>query len=75
MPSALLLVLVDLVSIVHAAKTSRFNPWVYIILFVPGFGALAYVVVELLPEWFRGPRHVRKVQAEWIGIADKAVRG
>jgi hypothetical protein len=27
-------------------------PWGYVILFLPGFGALAYIVVELLPEWF-----------------------
>jgi hypothetical protein len=38
--------------IVHAAKTGRFWPWGYVILFIPGFGALAYVLVELLPEWF-----------------------
>jgi hypothetical protein len=56
MPLALVLVLIDLVFIVHAAKTGRFTPWVYIILFVPGFGALAYVLVELVPEWFGSPR-------------------
>jgi hypothetical protein len=56
MPYAIVLVLIDLAFIVHAAKTGRFYPWAYIILFVPGFGALAYVVVELVPEWFRGPQ-------------------
>src|SRR5262245_4193142 len=56
MPLAVILVLIDLAFIVHAAKTGRFLPWVYIILFVPGFGAIAYLVVELIPEWVRGPQ-------------------
>ena len=37
---------------IHAAKTGRFMPWFYIILFLPGIGAVAYVVVELAPQWF-----------------------
>ena len=36
---------------IHAAKTGPFSPWAYIILMIPLFGALAYVLVELLPEW------------------------
>jgi hypothetical protein len=59
MPLAIVLVLIDLAFIVHAAKTGRFSPWAYIILFVPGFGAVAYVVVELIPEWFGSPQGQR----------------
>src|SRR5215813_7362687 len=51
MPLALVLVVIDLTLMVHAAKTGRFSPWGYVILMIPGFGALAYVVVELIPEW------------------------
>ena len=38
------------------------GPWGYVILFLPGFGALAYVLVELLPEWFGSVQgqHARK---------------
>jgi addiction module RelB/DinJ family antitoxin len=36
---------------IHAAKTGRFSPWGYIILMLPGVGAAAYVVAELIPEW------------------------
>jgi hypothetical protein len=54
MPLALLLVLIDIVLMVHAAKTGRFSPWGYIILMLPGIGALAYAVVELIPEWLNG---------------------
>src|SRR5580700_7500126 len=52
MQFGLIILLVQVVLIVHAAKTGRFWPWGYVILFLPGFGALAYVLVELLPEWF-----------------------
>ena len=52
MPFGIVLLLINVGLIVHAAKTGRFWPWGYIILFIPGLGALAYVLVELLPEWF-----------------------
>ena len=51
MPLAIVLMLINVAFIVHAAKTGRFNPWGYVILFLPGVGALAYVLVELIPEW------------------------
>jgi len=52
MSLGLVLLLLEVVCIVHAAKTGRFMPWGFIILFIPGFGMLAYVLIELLPEWF-----------------------
>jgi len=52
MPFALILGVLDIVLVVHAAKTGRFSPWAYVILMLPGIGALAYVLVELAPEWF-----------------------
>lgn len=52
MPIILLLALVNIVLIVHAAKRGRFSPWGFIILMMPGIGALAYVAMELIPEWF-----------------------
>ena len=51
MPFAFALVLLDVILVVHAAKTGRFSPWAYLILLLPGVGALAYILVELLPEW------------------------
>lgn len=62
MPIALLLLIVNAVLIVHAAKTGRFSPWGYVILFLPGIGALAYVLVELVPEWFGSPHGQRTRQ-------------
>jgi hypothetical protein len=54
MPLAIILFLINVILIVHAAKTGRFSPWAYVILLLPGVGALAYVLVELLPEWLGG---------------------
>lgn len=55
MPVALVIVLLDISLIYHASKTGRLQPWAFIILMVPFIGALAYIVVELVPEWLGGP--------------------
>jgi hypothetical protein len=66
MPVGLLIFAIDVILIVHAAKTGRFWPWAYVILFLPGIGSLAYVLVELAPEWMgsvqgqKARRHVVK---------------
>jgi hypothetical protein len=46
---------------VHAMKTGRPQWWLYILLFVPYAGSLAYIAVELIPELFqtRGAHKVR----------------
>jgi hypothetical protein len=46
-----LLFAIDIALVFHAAKTGRGSPWSYIILMIPVAGAIAYVVVELIPEW------------------------
>jgi hypothetical protein len=55
MPVALVIVLLDISLIYHASKTGRLQPWAFIMLMVPFIGALAYIVVELVPEWLGGP--------------------
>jgi len=55
MPIALVIVLLDITLVYHAAKTGRLQPWAFIILMVPLIGALAYIAVELIPEWLSGP--------------------
>jgi hypothetical protein len=59
----------DLVLIVHAAKTGRFSPWAYIILMIPMFGALAYVAVELVPEWL-GSYEGQKAKKRFVSAVD-----
>jgi hypothetical protein len=51
MPIAAVLFALDVLLIIHAAKTGRFSPWAYVILFLPGIGSIAYILVELVPEW------------------------
>jgi hypothetical protein len=52
MQIGIIILLIEVVLLVHAAKTGRFMPWGLIILFLPAIGSLAYVLVELVPEWF-----------------------
>jgi hypothetical protein len=62
MPVALVVLLLDITLIWHASRTGRLQPWAFIILMIPLVGALAYIVVELVPEWFGSPgaREARK---------------
>ena len=62
MPVALVILLLDITLVYHASRTGRLQPWAFIILMVPFVGALAYIVVELVPEWLSGPgaQQVRK---------------
>ena len=55
MPVALVILLLDITLIYHASRTGRLQPWAFIILMVPLIGAIAYIVVELIPEWWGGP--------------------
>jgi hypothetical protein len=58
----LVLIAVNIALIVHAAKRGRVSPWAFIIFFVPVFGALAYVIAEMVPEWL-GSYQGRKARA------------
>jgi hypothetical protein len=51
MPIAAFLFALDVVLIIHAARTGRFWPWAYVILLLPGIGSFAYFLFEILPEW------------------------
>lgn len=55
MPVVLILLLVDIPLVYHACTTGRARPWAFIILMVPLVGSLAYICVELIPEWFSTP--------------------
>lgn len=50
MPLLILSVLVQLALVVHVMKTGRATYWIFILLMMPGIGAAAYFIVELLPE-------------------------
>ncbi len=48
--------------IVHVIKTGRNTLWIWAIALLPAAGSLAYVVVEILPDLFRG-RAARRTRA------------
>jgi len=50
MPLLILTAIVQIALIVHAMRTGRASYWIFILLFMPGIGAAAYFIVELLPE-------------------------
>jgi hypothetical protein len=50
--------LVQLLLILHVVRTGRNQVWIYVLLFAPGLGGLAYFIAEVLPEMLgtRGAR-------------------
>jgi hypothetical protein len=45
MPFGLLEIAVQMLLAVHAVRTGRMQPWLWIILFIPGLGSLIYILV------------------------------
>jgi hypothetical protein len=61
-PASILSLLIQAALIVHVIKTGRNQLWIWAIALLPGIGALAYVVAEILPELFGG-RTARRAKA------------
>src|ERR1700690_1059856 len=57
----LLIPLLQILCVVHVVRTGRNYMWIYILLFLPGLGTIAYAIVEILPGWF-GSRAARNLQ-------------
>lgn len=47
--------IIQIALVVHVFRTGRPYFWAFIIFFLPAIGSIAYVVVELLPEWTGSP--------------------
>jgi hypothetical protein len=50
--TGVLITILNVLLVVHAARAGRFMPWGLVILFLPGIGGLLYIAFELLPQWF-----------------------
>jgi len=50
----LVLLIAQIACAIHAGRTGRPFYWLYIIIFIPMFGMLAYLAIEILPELVRG---------------------
>jgi len=62
---SILIWLIQLALIIHVLKTGRSRYWIMILLFMPMIGGIAYLVIELLPEFsgsIAGQRAVRNVK-------------
>ena len=73
MPLALVVLALQLTLVVHAAKTGRAQPWAYIIMLIPVFGSLAYIVAELAPEWL-GSYQGQKARKHIVSTIDPGRR-
>ena len=60
MPFVILTYLIQIALVVHVLKTGRNMTWVFILLFFPAIGGIAYFIVELLPE-LTGSRTARNL--------------
>lgn len=65
----LLPIAIMLAAVVHIIKTGRNFIWVYVVIFIPLFGALVYFAVEIIPEMFRS-RAAQKLGANAKAMAD-----
>ncbi len=69
MPLLILSLVIQLALVIHIVKTGRNMTWIFIVLLFPPVGPLAYVIVELLPEW-TGSRTGRTMRRKLVKIAD-----
>jgi hypothetical protein len=73
MPIAITFLMIDIMFVWHAYKTGRGCPWAYIILALPLVGAVAYALVELVPEWM-GSVGGQKAQARIVNVINPEKR-
>jgi hypothetical protein len=69
MPIAIVVMAINIAFVIHAAKTGRFMPWGYLILLLPGIGTIAYILVELVPEWM-GTRQGQQARQRVVHALD-----
>ena len=55
--------------LIHAVVTQRYYPWIFIIAFLPGIGALVYLAVEVVPSMV-GARSSAKLASGLRNAAD-----
>jgi hypothetical protein len=66
--------LLQLLCIVHIVRTGREYFWIYIIIFVPIVGGLAYIVVEILPSLIRGRgRGLARSPSTYVDIVVRSI--
>lgn len=61
MPYLSVSLMIQIALVVHAVRTGRDRIWIWILIFAPFVGSIAYLIVELIPEML-GARAVRSIQ-------------
>jgi hypothetical protein len=46
----IVILIIQVLCIVHSVKTGRTQPWLYVLMFIPIVGVIAYVIFEILPD-------------------------
>jgi hypothetical protein len=62
-------IVIEVAFVIHAVRTGRVFPWIYIIIFLPLVGCIAYFAVEIVPALLRS-RGVQKMHAGAKAMAD-----
>jgi hypothetical protein len=62
-------ILLQLACVIHAVRSGRAFPWVYVIVFLPLVGCIAYFAVEIVPEMMSS-RAARNLHGSVRDIAD-----
>lgn len=65
----LLIPLLQIICVVHVVRTGRSFLWIYVLIFLPGLGVAAYVIMEILPGWF-GTRTARNLGSSAVSALD-----
>jgi len=55
-PISLLSLLLPIFCVVHIIRSGADRVWIYVVVFLPGLGSIAYLVAEVLPGLFGGAR-------------------
>ena len=67
------LTLIDIVllvvCVVHAIRTNRIFPWIYVLVFLQAIGCLVYIGMVIVPELVQG-RRARQITSTMRGLAD-----
>jgi hypothetical protein len=69
MPVYIIVLLLEIACIVHIMRTGRERFWVYVVLFLPMAGMLAYLVAEVLPD-VMGSRTAHRLNRKAASVLD-----
>lgn len=61
--------LLMLTCVVHAARNGNLMPWIYVIVFLPFIGSVAYLIVNVLPDLWSGP-DAQKIKEAALDLRD-----